>query len=668
MEYKDYYYFLKRNEFDCLRDTYIRNGTVSWATFSADQECHQKKVVELAQSDFDEGTLRIRYPCMLKLTESVQFNPNRPTTWLDNTDSVTSDFSEAVKLDPDRTLDWLPDMSVTSNAQYFEPEVAFSYGLGFFAAIAIESHDTILNLNGFTLAQHPEHALQQRFFALVELADQPFIPFQGPSNFGAVLRVARNVLIHNGTLGLASHHGIHGNNCDNVMIEDVMFKDFEVAAQALNGSKNLWMKNVVVAGNRQNIPVLGTYSVGRFLKLFVERLQNSSPACSSAMLDYAYENLITELENGFNAIIFSNGTVPALFENTTGLIDGTCYGLVFNPKGVAVNGFMADRTTYRANETTGVCMIKCSVDNIRGNIQEIVGLGNPDGGMQVDTAGALLQFFNGVSVLNESTEYHYQGTVLSEVQIELARLKMDLESTTTLSPGKFGTLKIHEGIIEWRDDDTTYFEFVNGQLQLFNSNGTPFLLGSPGQPVIYDVFCNGDTMFHVNKGVIGMRIDGVNNLKMDNCSVTRIANEGDLGSDLCGAYTTSHPAATGTGYGGARTFGVVMNAVNDVTVSNLQLCDIESVNSSAYGLAVQNGSINSTFENVNVKDVKSNADGTFDPTAAVLPNVPEYGRGLFFGPDCFNLSLSNGDVKDVTNSSGNPFSGDIDIKCSINLS
>ena len=43
--------------------------------------------------------------------------------------------------------------------------------------------------------------------------------------------------IKNGTLGKSSHHGIHGNNMSNILIENLLIEDFEVAGIALNGGE-----------------------------------------------------------------------------------------------------------------------------------------------------------------------------------------------------------------------------------------------------------------------------------------------------------------------------------------------------------------------------------------------------------------------------------------------
>ena len=52
---------------------------------------------------------------------------------------------------------------------------------------------------------------QPRWFKTIELITQYFLPAQGFGNFGGDPKMASNVEIKNGVLGLTSHHRIHGN-------------------------------------------------------------------------------------------------------------------------------------------------------------------------------------------------------------------------------------------------------------------------------------------------------------------------------------------------------------------------------------------------------------------------------------------------------------------------
>lgn len=137
-------------------------------------------------ADFESGTKIITCPGQYKLCENIVFNPNAP----------------------------LPGQTPSEDA--FDPIFPgeydeHAYGLGFFAAIAIASSNVELYLNGFTIEQSEGHALFQRFFSLIELADSPFIKNAGPAQFVGdddYFQAASNVVIVGpGVLGRSSHHG-----------------------------------------------------------------------------------------------------------------------------------------------------------------------------------------------------------------------------------------------------------------------------------------------------------------------------------------------------------------------------------------------------------------------------------------------------------------------------
>lgn len=658
---KDYVFLLKTEEFKEVKSRYERNGTVSWSTFNSNQSVQKQQVVEVNNADFATGTLRVKQPCMIRLTENILFNPNRPTTWLATGGGVTGDFTQAVALDPNRTLDWWPDASVSNNtADYLTGDVAFAYGLGFFAAIAIEAEYVFVDLNGYTIEQHKEHRLQQRFFAVIELADQPFIPFQGPSNFGAVLRPARNCWIFNGTIGRSSHHGIHGNQADCVIIQDVEFDGYEVGAIALNGTKNLFLDNNVVIKNSRDVPVIGTYSVARFLKNFVNNIPIDITLTPAQTAMGTLNNLLDET---FNKIIFDNLPVDPLFLNPSKIIDGNAYGFLLNPKGVAVNSFLERRNNNKSNETTNIYINNCSVNGVHANIREIIAVGNGNGKAQVDTAGAVLQFFNLVSTL-VGDKYYYNGNELSDVQIELARIKHNREDINA-NVSFFGTLNITRGIVLWKDNAGYYFKInVNNKLQLFNGSDAPVMINS--DIVEYEIFCNGDTMFHVNKGTIGLKIDGANNITIKNTNVSDIKNTGATGSEICGNYIKSHPDQNHIiGYSGAQAFGASLCAVNDYTSENLHITEVESVNGTAYGITLQNDSFNCNMKNTNVDYIRSSVNNDFDPNMSVLPNKIPISRALYVDTEIFNVTIENFSAKQILNNDNNPYKMTFDINSAI---
>ncbi len=72
------------------------------------------------------------------------------------------------------------------------------------------------------------------------------------NNFGPFSPV-KNIYIHNGKLGLTSHHGIHSNDSQNIRIENIQISHFEVAGLQFNGFKNVKLINVEIGPSSTNV-------------------------------------------------------------------------------------------------------------------------------------------------------------------------------------------------------------------------------------------------------------------------------------------------------------------------------------------------------------------------------------------------------------------------------
>ena len=185
-----------------------------------------KNVVHIKQCDFVTGPFIIKKPGYYRVCENIVFSPNKygdgkPTTeWLNNLDEK---YRQA-------------------------------YVLGFFAMIVIQCDNVILDLNNHTLEQSELFFHQQTFYSHIELASTPFILGQGPANFGEHEKVASNVVIKNGCLGKSSHHGIHAPGYSkNIILDNLTFHEFAVAAIHLNGAHNVYMNNIDI--DNQNMEI-----------------------------------------------------------------------------------------------------------------------------------------------------------------------------------------------------------------------------------------------------------------------------------------------------------------------------------------------------------------------------------------------------------------------------
>jgi len=208
-------------------------------------------IVDLYNSDFVNGTVRILTAGVYRLRENIIFNPNPNDNFFPTKAQVDSGLYPQNMMGP--------------------------YHLGFFAAITVETDNVIIDLNGFKIEQSANHNFQQRFYANIELANAPFIKDKGPANFQGAMsyKAANMVLVYNGQLLKSSHHGIHANKANNVMLYHLKIEEFEVAGVALNGTITGILSDLFIKNNKQGIEVLSTYSQARFIHKFLDRVDES---------------------------------------------------------------------------------------------------------------------------------------------------------------------------------------------------------------------------------------------------------------------------------------------------------------------------------------------------------------------------------------------------------
>ena len=614
--------------------------------------------VLLQQADFAHGTYIIDRPGTYRLAEDISFNPNSPDALTAALRDGTIPPGVAAALDLSSPVDAyragmpLPTQFATEPGpfspggpldQRYDPA---AYGVGFFAAIVVAADDVVVDLAGHTLEQSEEHALLQRFFALIELADQPFLPSQGPSGFGTEITPARQVTIHNGTLGRSSHHGIHGNLNEDVRVEDVDFRGYEVGAIALNGVKGLVVEDVT-ATNRKDIPVLGTFSSGQFIKPYIDHLVRSgstatltvdgheidaasAQASLRAAINAVHHDIIVEPNTRRGRAVISGQNHPAersLFHNPSGLIDGNSYSFLTNGNGVAVNGF--PHAPAPAEESSDVVFEDVEVYRQHADITEIVALDADPldlfGKAMIDPVGAVFQVFNSDPSTGEPVtmssldpaQARYTGNVVANAQALVAK---------AAAAG----------------------DFDGSQLDISRTNFTDEVLdwveGEPGSETLASVttryLCNGDSMFHVNKGAIAFKMDAVRGLTMTDVSVRSVRNEGDYGSDRCGDYTNgySHGAATLEGYGGAWVRGISLAGATDVEIEDVRLRGLVSDWGSAAGVDILTDSSDISLEDVRIRNVKA---GRYGPIPVGHPGALTNSYGVRIGANVGEVEVED---------------------------
>lgn len=502
---------------------------------------------ELKQTDFKDGTYRIRCPGTYILKEDIIFEPN-----------------------PDNN--YMPKMD---NPLY----QSRAYTLGFFAAITVECNGVTIDLDGKTIRSSDVFAVAQRFFAVIELGNMPFIPKQGPANFGSNFVGANHCTIKNGIIGRSSHHGIHGNQSDYLKIQNVTIRDFEVAGISVNSTYKCKISDVKIGPGSVKVPVLGNFSAARFMRQFYRLAEMKT----EAKLDMTpLLNLENEVKAVFDEVKATGMSTHPLFGNPGGLPDGNNYGILVHVKGIAVNDYIEE--DFKEKLSSHVEIDKVLVCDMHIKVNEIVGISKPDGsGVQVDPSGSVIQILE--IKAEDDTPIH---NALADAQMNLAKFVLDNNITGV------GKLNIEQSLVDWY--------YGNADWNSVISTGSKFK-------------CNGDSMFHVNKGLHGIRVDGVNHLRIKRTHIKRIKNTGLMGDDIsCGNYLISHDQQERKGYHGADVSGLHFSFCKNVEVQGIRIVDVESQNGEVRGIRLINQCQQFCINNFDILNLKTGyryEDGKF---------------------------------------------------------
>jgi len=436
-----------------VRSTAAARGSVAWAEYSAAPETHAGKRVTLRQHDFADGTVRIRSAGLFELGESIVFEPRAAHDW------------RADRANP-----------------LYAPR-AFTFD--FFAAITIEANDVVLDLRGHTFEQSRVHALQQRFYSHIELANQAFIAGQGPTDFGAEPVRVDGVVVENGRFERSAHHVVHGNGGRRVLLRNLTMANYEVAAVALNGFSDSLLVRVEARGSARTVPALATFNQARQASAFAARIAASLPAASSKRrrLETTRAALVALMRHATDDVRASgkidrsrHPDAYRLFANDLNINDGNSYSLVLHPLGAAVGPFWS--TAPATSERIGV--VDSSFASTRARIIEVVALVQPTNETVRGPAGDLLRIVDNIGrlgVVDEATGA-YVSNALADVQLALLDAALDIADVGERKQ-RFGTVTGTREVLRWARGELTLG-------QLVTDYG-------------FRYWRNGDSMFHVNK-------------------------------------------------------------------------------------------------------------------------------------------------------------------------
>jgi len=152
--------------------------------------------------------------------------------------------------------------------------------------------------------------------------------------------------------------------------------------------------------------------------------------------------------------------------------------------------------------------------------------------------------------------------------------------------------------------------------------------------------CGSDIQSHSAKGAMAIRIDGVQDFKIENVYIHNVVNWGELGTNICGEYE-SITFQTGVdndkdiqyGYVGSKVHGILLDYASG-DIKNVKIEHLKSYYGSTKAIAIYKGSVVNIDGNININQIIAGSKLT-KPEASnlVLPNVTPFVCSIFIGPN-----------------------------------
>jgi len=358
-------------------------------------------------------------------------------------------------------------------------------------------------------------------------------------------------------LGLSSHHGIHGNNNQGVVLKNLEISDFEVAGIALNGGKDITVEEVEISKSLKKT-FRAQLSQANFLDHFMNTLMPARPELAvernNAKVtirdkEYTVNEVFTTLHKELNTYYNSNGgKLKPVFGDGNQLPDGSAvYGLLLHTTGPAVADFGACPQTKA--EEAGAMVSDVTIENV--NIDDL----------QVDVFQQTRLILDGQQVMGPAGDVFdwgnivdgtgaYVGTLLSDAQLAVGAFKKHLAGLNIDANELFyffGATHMPDEVLHWAS--------VKGRKWA----GGAFK-------------CDGDAMSHANKGAVGLFLSHVSSIgDVKDIKVSGVVNTGQVDADAKTCVQDGYKGADARGVALINSPGINVEQMrgDDVTVDSL---------------------------------------------------------------------------------------------------
>jgi hypothetical protein len=253
--------------------------------------------------------------------------------------------------------------------------------------------------------------------------------------------------------------------------------------------------------------------------------------------------------------------VVRLFSNPSGKPDGSAlYGMIFHRLGAAVEMFGAQDEAYYAPEHGRIKVLNVTVQGLHHHTVTVPSLAFADGTFMQGTVRNVFDLVEGVDTrLQSPAVTHYKGNVLSDAYLALWKLSTEFYSAHIFDSacGNFASNltarfqdcqgSVQNKKISGRDIALLQKKLFGGvaMSQAFYEWATvpgstlDQLIAKPADTLVrrqqrHYITCGHDGMFHPNKGAVGIRIEFVADVMLENVQVLDVDNTANAGHWLCG--------------------------------------------------------------------------------------------------------------------------------------
>jgi hypothetical protein len=580
----------------------------------------------LYQKDFTNGPYHIMTPGKYKLGENIVVDFQVPSKSVSKYNPLASKC---------------PHLSNTASVEQVAtesqkcPAKSPNFKLGFTASVIVACDGDIdFDMNGFSMIMSNKFYITQRFYSHFQLNISPFRTGRGPvpkmaEPFQDYEHFPSNIRIHssrpNGTIGLTSHMGVMANNVDNIVLENLLFKDNEVAPAILNNCSNVKVNNCVWDNKDLVLPVNSSMSnlvqlTNRLQTLVNTIITGTRPETVAEITQYLKGNITdtrlrqlleTELmakkylqsiyddleKNNYQQL---SNTYNAELGNPSKQPDGSAlYGLSLVNKKAEVPGI--GPITKSSKDITlepNVFINKFTVQNIHLACLEIPAITYAD---NEETSGEVsgydsvgtLKLFSGEVVFFHNLRLRdtpFFDLVMKTVQTMINIRKLETSGNQTVkitqTPALLGTynffdqdmlnaLKIARTNIRTRMGLMNTFAKTVDEAALDIREQYDVLLESSLFRTRYNLLWNQDLMQHKIKGLFLVRMEGVNNFMINKVIGNNVVSSGiDVNSKRDNAVSFFHNS-TDYNYMGCDIYGVTLahckfGLVDDVKLTNVE--------------------------------------------------------------------------------------------------